>query len=135
MFTHLSTVVADDLGTLAAEADPTAPGTGHHLNFDQILRRCGHAWLAFLADAGEFGTGVICPRVEVDYHREVGVGPFAVDVSVVSVGRTSFRLRLDVRSDDELAASAQAVLVCFDYDTRTPLPLTQRQRAALEQHY
>lgn len=131
MFTHLSTIGPDDLGTLAAEVDPTAPGTGHHLNFDQILRRCGHAWMAFLAESGEFGSGVICPRVEVDYHREIGVGPLAVDVSVVSVGRTSFRLRLDVRADGELAASAQAVLVCFDYATRTPLPLTSGQREEL----
>lgn len=135
MFTHSTTIGPDDLGTLAAEVDPTAPGTGHHLNFDQILRRCGHAWMAFLAETGEFGSGVICPRVEVDYHREIGVGPFAVDVTVVSVGRTSFRLRLDVRADGELAASAQAVLVCFDYPTRSPLPLTHSQRAALEQHH
>ena len=132
MFTHASTVGPDDLGTLAAEIDPTAPGTGHHLNFDSILRRCGHAWMAFLASTGEFGSGVIVPRVEVDYFREVGAGSFEVDVSVVSVGRTSFRLRLDCRAEGELAASAQAVLVCFDYATRTPLPLTDGQRAALQ---
>ena len=134
MFTHVGTVLPSDLGTLAAEVDPTAPGTGHHLNFDVILRRCGHAWMAFLASLGGFGDGVICPRVEVDYHREVGAGSFDVEVSVLSVGRTSFRLRLNCRAEGELAASAQAVLVCFDYAARQPLPLRPEQRAALEQH-
>jgi acyl-CoA thioesterase FadM len=132
VFTHASEVLPEHLGTLAAEIDPTAPGTGHHLNFDAILRRCGHAWMAFLGATGAFGSGVIVPRVEVDYFREVGVGAFEVEVSVLSVGRTSFRLRLDCRSEGEAVASAQAVLVCFDYETRTPLPLTDEQRAALD---
>lgn len=133
MLTHRSDVQTSDLGTLAAEVDPTAPGTGHHLNFDAILRRCGHAWMALLAELG-FGTGVISPRVEVDYHREVGAGPLEVDVVVLSIGRTSFRVGLTVRQHGEVAASAQAVLVTFDYATRTALPLTDAQREGLGRH-
>jgi acyl-CoA thioesterase FadM len=134
VFTHSSEVLPEHLGTLAAELDPTAPGTGHHLNFDQILRRCGHAWMAFLGELGSFGTGVIVPRVEVDYHREVGLGPLDVDLAVLTIGRTSFRVRLDVRQHGELAASAQVVLVVFDYGSRVPLPLTREQRTALAAH-
>lgn len=132
MFTHCSVVRDADLGTLAAELDPTAPGGGAHLNFDVILRRCGHAWMALLGQLGCFGSGVIVPRLEVDYHREVGRGELVVDVGVLSVGRSSFRLRLDVRQDGHLAAQAQVVLVVFDYDGRTALPLSEVQRTALE---
>lgn len=131
---YTSAVREEDLRTLAAEVDPTAPGTGHHLNFDQILRRCGHAWMDLLTGTGVFGTGIICPRVEVDYHREVGAGPLDVDVVVLSVGRTSFVLRLDVQQHEQLCARAVVTLVAFDYDARRPHPLDADQRAALGRH-
>ncbi|MCU1693405.1 MAG: hypothetical protein JWM64_2496 [Frankiales bacterium] len=134
MYRHLSAVRDDDLDTLAAELDPTAPGGGRHLNFDMILRRCGHAWMALLTELDCFGSGVIVPRLEVDYHREVGVGELVVEVRVLHVGRTSFRLGLDVRQHDELAARAEAVLVSFDYPGQQPLELTETQRAALRTH-
>lgn len=134
MFRHATPVHDADLGTLAAELDPTAPGGGRHLNFDVILRRCGHAWMALLTQLGCFGDGVIVPRLEVDYHREVGVGELVVEVVVLSVGRTSFRLGLDVLQHGERAAHAEVVLVTFDYDGKTPLELSEAQRAALQQH-
>lgn len=129
-YEHLSEVVQDDLRSLAAEVDPTAPGYASHLNFDQILRRCGHAWIAFLGEIG-LDAGVIVPRVEVDYLTEVGLGPLQVSVVVVSLGRTSFRLRMEVRQRDVLAARAEAVLVRFDYGTRAPAPLSDADRAVL----
>ena len=129
-YEHVSEVVPQDLRSLAAEVDPTAPGYTSHLNFDQILRRCGHAWIAFLGEIGVDG-GVIVPRVEVDYLTEVGLGPLKVSVVVVSLGRTSFRLRMEVRQGAVLAARAEAVLVCFDYATRAPAPLSDAHRAVL----
>ena len=132
-FSHRSEVVHDDLRSLAAEVDPTAPGFGSHLNFDQILRRCGHAWIAFLAEVG-FDGGVIVPRVEVDYLAEVSLGPLRVSVEVASLGRTSFRLRMVVQQGEQVAARAEAVLVRFDYATRAPQPLDDAQRAALLPH-
>lgn len=133
MHTHLSEVVPEDLRSLAAEVDPTAPGFGSHLNFDQILRRCGHAWIDFLGAVG-FEGGVIVPRVEVDYVREVGLGPLQVDVRVLRLGGTSFRLGLEVSQRGAVAARAEAVLVRYDYATRRPLPLTDAQRALLQPH-
>lgn len=123
-------MVTDDLRSLAAEVDPTAPGYASHLNFDQILRRCGHAWIAFLGEIG-FDGGVIVPRVEVDYVSEVGRGPLRVTVVVVSLGRTSFRLRMEVHQAGVVAARAEAVLVHFDYATRAPAPLSDAHRAVL----
>ena len=71
------------------------------------------------------------PRVEVDYLSEVGLGPLRVSVVVLSLGRTSFRLRMEVRQDEVLAARAEAVLVAFDYPTRSAAPLTDAQRGVL----
>lgn len=90
MYRHSSAVTDADIEPLMADVDPTAPGYGRHLTFDRILRRCGIAWMTFLDSLGEFGTGVIVPRLEVDYAREVEVGTLDVDVRVLAVGRTSF---------------------------------------------
>jgi acyl-CoA thioesterase FadM len=134
VFTHTSEIRLEDVSVIGGVLDPTAPGRGAHLTFDKILAQCGHAWMAFLRELGGFGVEIICPRVEVDYHREVGAGELAIDVAVLAVGTTSFRLRLDVRQGGALAAQAQVVLVAFDYASGTSVPLTAVQRAALEAH-
>lgn len=134
VYRYDSTVGPGDIGSLARAVDPTAPGGGEHLNFDVILRRCGHAWMLMLNELGGFGSGVIVPRLEVDYHREVGLGDLAIEVVVVQVGRTSFRLRLHVLQAERLAARVEVVLVVFDYERKTPMPLTAEQRQALARH-
>jgi acyl-CoA thioesterase FadM len=134
MFTHTSTVRPEDVAVIGGRLDPTAPGRGAHLTFDRILGRCGEAWMAFLADLGGFGVEIICPRVEVDYLREVGAGDLVVAVSVLSVGRSSFRLALQVSQHGEPVATAEVVLVAFDYATGRSLPLTQSQLSHLTRH-
>lgn len=131
MFTHVTDVRPEDVSVIGGTLDPTAPGRGAHLTFDRILGRCGEAWMAFLRDLGGFGVEIICPRVEVDYLSEVGAGELRVDVAVLSVGRSSFRLRLDVQQHGERAAVAEVVLVAFDYAARASVPLTDQQRTAL----
>jgi len=131
VFRHVTPVLPEHLGTFA-ELDPTAPGRGGHMNFDMILRRCGHAWSAMLAELGCFGAATIVPRIEVDYHNEVREGELVVEVRVLSIGRSSFRVRCNVLQDDVLAARAEVVLVAFDYASQQPGPLDGVQRAALE---
>lgn len=127
----MTPVLPEHLGTFA-DLDPTAPGRGGHMNFDMILRRCGHAWTAMLDEAGGFGRALIVPRIEVDYLAEVGEGELVVEVTVVSIGRTSFRLRMQVLQDGRKAAQTEAVLVLFDYQAATPVPLSPEQRSTLE---
>jgi acyl-CoA thioesterase FadM len=134
VYTWTSPVQPADVSVIGGTLDPTAPGRGEHLTFDRILGRCGDAWMGFLTQLGGFGVEIICPRVEVDYLREVGVGDLLVDVRVLSVGRTSFRLRLDLRQHDQPVADAEVVLVAFDYTAGSSIPLTDGQRAALERH-
>lgn len=134
MFQHTSPVLPEHVSVIGGTLDPTAPGRGAHLTFDRILGRCGEAWMAFLADLGGFGVEIICPRVEVDYLREVGAGDLVVDVTVLSVGRSSFRLRLALSQHRTAVATAEVVLVAFDYTAGSSVPLTDAQRAALSAH-
>lgn len=127
-------MTAEDTRPLIADVDPTAPGYGNHLSFDRILRRCGLAWTEFLSSLGSFDGGVICPRLEVDYHREVGPGSLDVDVTVLSVGRSSFRILCAVQQDGRAAARVEVVLVSFAYDERAAVPLSSRQRTDLLAH-
>ena len=134
MFQHTSPVLPEHVSVIGGTLDPTAPGRGAHLTFDRILGRCGEAWMAFLGDLGGFGVEIICPRVEVDYLREVGAGDLLIDVSVLSVGRSSFRLRLAMAQGGGPVATAEVVLVAFDYTAGASVPLTEQQRAALHAH-
>lgn len=134
---HSSTVSDDDIRPLTAEVDPTAPGYGNHLTFDAILRRCGLAWTTFLNQLGGFGAGaggVIVPRLSVDYLSEVDRGSLDIDVHVTKVGRTSFTVRCAVSQEGRPCAVVDVVLVSFDYDGRTPRPLTEQQRSLLAAH-
>ena len=134
MFVHTSPVLPDQVSVIGGALDPTAPGRGAHLTFDRILGRCGEAWMAFLSDVGGFGDDIICPRVEVDYLREVGAGDLVIDVAVLSVGRTSFRLGLAMTQHAQPVANAEVVLVAFDYTTGGSVALDESQRAALDAH-
>lgn len=129
--TVTSTVTADDIQPLTREVDPTAPGYGNHLSFDAILRRCGLAWTTFLNELGGFGSGVIVPRLSVDYLSEVSTGSLDIEVSVLRVGTTSFTVLCAVSQDGRPCARVEVVLVCFDYGGRAAIPLTAEQRAAL----
>ena len=134
MYRHTSPVLPEHVSLIGGTLDPTAPGRGEHLTFDRILGRCGEAWMAFLRDLGGFGVEIICPRVEVDYLREVGAGDRVVDVSVLHVGRTSFRLGMELSQHDQPVARAEVVLVAFDYTAGASVALTPAQRAALSTH-
>lgn len=125
----------EDTRPLIADVDPTAPGYGNHLSFDRILRRCGLAWTEFLNSLGSFDGGVICPHLSVDYVSEVGEGTLDVDVSVLSVGGSSFRVLCAVSQDGRPAARVEVVLVSFSYSAREAVPLTEQQRTDLHAHH
>jgi acyl-CoA thioesterase FadM len=134
VYTWTSPVLPADVSVIGGTLDPTAPGRGEHLTFDRILGRCGEAWMAFLGDLGGFGVEIICPRVEVDYHREVGAGDLVIDVTVTYIGRSSFRLHLAMTQHGAAVATAEVVLVAFDYAAGSAVSLTDSQREALSSH-
>lgn len=79
-------------------------------------------------------TGVILARAEVDYRAQATYGDeLEVRVRLEGFGRTSFRYEyeiIDVTSG-RLVLSAKTVQVRFNYDTQTPVELSDETRAKL----
>lgn len=127
-----SVVTEQDCRHEADAVDPTAPGYGAHLPFHQILQRCGLAWRAFLMSLPEVDLGLIVPNIDADFLAEVHVGTLDIDVSLLRVGTSSFTVVCAVSQGGVPAASVRVVLVNFDYESRSPFPLSDDQRARLE---
>jgi acyl-CoA thioester hydrolase len=75
-------------------------------------------------------------RVAIDFRRQLRLEDARVVVSctVDSVGRSSITLREEIRTGaGELAAESEAVIVARDPETGRARPLTEAERAALEQ--
>jgi acyl-CoA thioester hydrolase len=74
----------------------------------------------------------ILARVEIDFRAELHAGE---DVEVRSrcprIGTKSFDLDHEVWAGDRLVAQAKSVLVGYDYDAGTSVPLTENQRSRL----
>jgi acyl-CoA thioester hydrolase len=79
------------------------------------------------------GTFVLV-HVDLDYHREVRKdhGEVTIVVRLAGVGRSSLRLKHEVRlPDGTVAASGETVLVAWDPATRGKRPLSSAELAAL----
>jgi acyl-CoA thioester hydrolase len=74
----------------------------------------------------------ILARVEIDFRAELRSGE---DVEVRSrcahVGTKSFSLEHQIWSGERLVADARSVLVGYDYEAGTSVPLTANQRRRL----
>lgn len=124
-------ITDEDVTTLADRRDPSGPGLGAHLEFHQILRRCGTAWLEFLESLEVYGEEVIVPRLEVDYRAEVLAGVLDIDVSVVRLGTTSYTLQCRASQEGRAAAEVEVVIVNYDYASKRAVPLSDERRARL----
>lgn len=79
------------------------------------------------------GRGFILAHLAIDFRAELR-WPGRVDIGtgVVKLGTSSFTLRQAVFKDGMLAATATAVMVAFDLDSRRPVPLPEATRRALD---
>lgn len=131
---YSSAVTQEDARPALLDVEPTAPGYGTHLPFHLILQRCAVAWRAFLRERPGFedgADGVIVPHVSADFLAEVRVGSVEIAVNVVELGTSSFRVRCDVVQDDSVCARVDVVLVRFDYEVGSAVPLSPGQREGL----
>jgi acyl-CoA thioester hydrolase len=110
-----------------------------HVNNAAYLVYLEDARIAFfqslMAGDGEkfFGRGLIVARVEIDYVRPVFFGnPLEVEVSVLGVGRSSFRIGYVLRQRGREVARALTVQVGYDYKQQQSRPLDDVERAALD---
>jgi acyl-CoA thioester hydrolase len=75
----------------------------------------------------------ILARVEIDFRAELRAGEHVeVRSCCPRIGTKSFDLDHEVWAGDRLVAEAKSVLVGYDYDAGTSVPLTENQRRRLE---
>jgi acyl-CoA thioester hydrolase len=99
------------------------------------LEEARDEWLErSLGDQGS-AWGYVLARVAIDFRRELTPDDDEVVAScgLARLGSSSVTTRELLRTvAGELAAEAEAVLVAVEQPTRTPRPLTDRERSALE---
>jgi acyl-CoA thioester hydrolase len=124
-------------------ADTDAQG---HVNNASYLTYCEVARIHYWSDVagGSFvgGTGrpesLILAEARITYRAPVFFGDaVTVQTRATRIGRSSFTLehRLTARRPDgvsRLAAVSDSILVAYDYDLATAVPLSDSQTAAIE---
>jgi acyl-CoA thioester hydrolase len=110
-----------------------------HVNNAAYLFFLEEARIAFfrslMTETGErfFGRGLIVARSELDYVRPVFFGdPIQAEVSVLSVGRSSFRVGYVLRQRDQEVARGLTVQVAYDYKANGSRPLDDVERSVLQ---
>ena len=114
-------------------------------DFDALGHLTHAAYPVFLDEARDaFLTAAVGPfadwpnviaHLSVDYRREIRhpARSVVVRTRVAEVGRTSVTFEQEVLAPDgEVAATAQAVVVAWDEQTRQGREIADRDRAALE---
>ena len=108
-----------------------------HLNqavYHELLEEARIAMMQALATPA--GGAFVLARVELNYRREIPLTFRHVEVTmeVLEVGRSSITAaQRIVRADGELAADGVSVLVAWDVQQRRSRPLSDSERAALEE--
>ena len=93
-----------------------------------------HHWRSSgVATDGERVPQVILARAEIDYRRPAIYGELlVVRLGVAAIGRTSFTYEYEiVDRHGHLVASARTVLVRYDHEARTPVPISDALKDAL----
>lgn len=91
------------------------------------------AYLYDLASRAQEPASLVIARTDINYLRPVALRkePYVVRSGVAKVGNTSFTIVAQILDGDQVAATAQVVLVGFDPKTQHAAPLSEDQRAAL----
>ena len=108
-----------------------------HVNNAVFLTYLEEARLHFVASLLPqlIEAGLIMARAECDYVRPITVpaGPVTVTMWVDHVGRSSFALASTIEQAGQVVARARNVIVAYDYASGSSRPLTDTDRAGLQQ--
>jgi acyl-CoA thioester hydrolase len=110
-----------------------------HVNnavYATYLEECRDEWLELALGREGALWNFVLARVAIDFRREVRQEDDTVRVRcrLERIGNSSVVTREEIlKEDGELAAEAEAVLVARDRQTGRSRPLSQAERAALEQ--
>ena len=78
------------------------------------------------------GTNLLIASVAMVFHKELRApGNIRVGATVTRIGSSSLDIRQAIFVDDVCFASAEAVCVLFDNDTRRPVRVSEALRTAL----
>jgi acyl-CoA thioester hydrolase len=101
-----------------------------HVNNAVYSTYLEQARIGILGDLEPF----ILARVEIDFRAELRAGELVeVRSRCLRVGMKSFELEHELWAGDRLVADAKSVLVGYDYEAGTSVPLTENQRRRLAQ--
>jgi acyl-CoA thioester hydrolase len=94
---------------------------------------------AFMQEIGLWTPGVgvqsVVARLEIDYRRELLYrAQLEIGVRVLAIGRSSFRLGCGIFSDGICHATGLSVVVRWNSQTRTSMPLDEPALAKLRPH-
>ena len=91
-------------------------------------------WGADLEGLPEGTPGVILAHAEIDYRRAATYGDtLEIRITLEKVGRSSITSSYEVvDGKGNLIANAKTVLVMYDYETSTPVAITDEIRARLQ---
>jgi acyl-CoA thioester hydrolase len=108
-----------------------------HVNNAVFATFCESGRVAFLYDKklnlGGEGANFVIVRLELDFRAELYYpGKVDIGTSVLSIGRSSFRLGQGIFKDDICAATAECIMVLVDDATRKSKALTPQLREWLE---
>lgn len=108
-----------------------------HVNNGAYLRWFEEARIQYFARAKiplTRGEGVILASQRIDYLAPV-LYPDKIELglSITRLGRSSFTMAFEIRSETQAAAVArgEGVGVCFDYATKRPIALSDAVRASI----
>ncbi|MEW9556181.1 acyl-CoA thioesterase [Nonomuraea sp. NPDC050783] len=117
-------------------ADIDSQGHVNNVRFLDYLEDARFGMFAIdLHNAGEqpFG-GLVVTRHEIDYRRPLGFRPDPVRVEtwVEEIRPVRFRLRYEIRDDDQLYVTAASVIAAYDVQRAAPRRLTEEELTYLK---
>lgn len=116
-------------------SDSDRLGHVNNTRFVEYLQEArAHFITQCLLEAEGARGATVVRKLTIDFLRPLfdDSGPLAIEISISSIGRTSFGVRHVVRdTHGALCAEATAVMVAFDLDKQHARPLTDREKAVL----
>jgi len=115
-------------------SDVDAVGHVNNAVYATYLEECRDEWLDRALGDGETGWDYVVARVALDYRRVLRLEDevVLVRVGLERIGTSSVTTREEILAGEELAATAEAVLVARDRETGCSRPLAAAERDAIE---
>jgi acyl-CoA thioester hydrolase len=117
-------------------SDVDTYGHVNNVKYFEYYQEARIAFLSGLSDGSpqDTGRGVVVARIDVDYRRPIlfRSEPFQVETWVSRVGTSSYDLEAEIKDGDEVLSRAHAVVVAFDLHRQRSRPLSEVERARLD---